>query len=456
MDAPQNTLETRVIDPTEKMARAEARIALLDGAVVALSGGVDSSLLLALAARALPPDKLVAVTAVGPVESEEDMGSARALTDRLELSHECIVIDSLEVPGFADNTPLRCYLCRGQLYEVLERVRQEHSFEAVLDGAIAEDSLDYRPGLQAAKEAGVLHPLAEAGFSKEEVRAASRLLGLATAERPASPCLASRFPYGEKITAEALETVARAESLLHGWGFPVVRVRHHGHLARIEVPGAEVPRLTEEPLRSHVVSALRGLGYAYVTIDLVGFRSGSLNEVLGDQPGARSGTEREDGPRRSDGVVEGRLGETGLLAIHQVLERGRFIDPVHGVPHLFPQRDERALSLERAVGRRWIGQTVHRSEPALAALDHVGDGDVTWVLREQVAPAGAAPRLHQSSVLQVVEHDLQEALRDRLTLGDVLDAGGAGIGARGQFEQRPQRVLALLGDHVDQLYRGGL
>jgi pyridinium-3,5-biscarboxylic acid mononucleotide sulfurtransferase len=267
---------------TTKTADVEARIAALDGVVVALSGGVDSSLLLALSARALPPDKLVAVTAVGSVESEEDIDSAKALTARLGVRHDCIVLDSLQIPGFADNTPLRCYLCRGQLYEALEAIRIKHGFAVVLDGAIADDRQDYRPGLQAAAEAGVLHPLAEAGFSKEEVREASRRLGLPTAERPASPCLASRFPYGEQITMEGLRTVARAEELLHGWGFPIVRVRHHdqGRLARIEVPAEQIGRLCEEPLRSRVSAALQEVGYTYVALDLLGFRSGSLNEVL--------------------------------------------------------------------------------------------------------------------------------------------------------------------------------
>lgn len=264
------------------MDRARARIAALHGAVVALSGGVDSSLLLALAAQALSPEKLVAVTATGSVESEEDIDSARAISARLGARHQYIALDPLEIPGFADNTPLRCYLCRSQLHESLDKIRKEEGFAAVLDGVIADDSQDYRPGLQAAEEAGVLHPLAEAGFSKQEVRGASRLLELPTSERPASPCLASRFPYGEKITVEGLGTVARAEALLHGWGFPVVRVRHHekGRLARVEVPEDEISRLCAEPLRSQVTEALRELGYTYVCVDLLGFRSGSLNEVL--------------------------------------------------------------------------------------------------------------------------------------------------------------------------------
>lgn len=271
------------MDPIQdKMNKAEARVAALNGVVVALSGGVDSSLLLALSSRALPAGKLVAVTAVGAVESEEDIESAAALTARLGVPHDRLALDSMQIPGFADNTPLRCYLCRGQLYKALEGIRAKHGFEAVLDGAIADDSQDYRPGLRAAEEAGVLHPLAEAGFSKDEVREASRSLGLPTSERPASPCLASRFPYGETITLEGLQTVAHAEALLHGWGFPVVRVRHHdqGRLARIEVPAGEISRLCDEPLRSLVTAALKEQGYTYVCVDLGGFRSGSLNEVL--------------------------------------------------------------------------------------------------------------------------------------------------------------------------------
>ena len=264
----------------EKIQAVEAALARLNGVVVALSGGVDSSLLLALAVRALRADKVLAVTAGGPVESEDDAASARAVAESVGAEHRLIYLDPLELPGFPENTPLRCYTCRQQLYAALEGVRAETGFEAVVDGAIADDSSDYRPGSRAAQEAGVKQPLADAGLTKDEVRAESRNLGLPTSERPASPCLASRFPYGEPITMEALGTVAEAEAVLHRLGFPVVRVRHHGRLARIEVPAAQVHLLTEEPARSTVVGALRELGYLYVCVDMLGFRSGSLNEAL--------------------------------------------------------------------------------------------------------------------------------------------------------------------------------
>jgi len=223
------------------------------------------------------------VTAGGPVESAEDLQAATEVARLVGAAHRQISLDPLELPEFPLNTPRRCYTCRQQLYAALEDVRKEAGLAAVADGAIADDAGDYRPGTQAAVEAGVRRPLAEAGLTKEEVRALSRELGLPTAEKPASPCLASRFPYGERITLAGLRQVAQAEEVLHGHGFPVVRVRHHdgGRLARIEVPAEEVPRLTENPLRTEVTAALRALGYLYVSVDLQGFRSGSLNEVLG-------------------------------------------------------------------------------------------------------------------------------------------------------------------------------
>jgi uncharacterized protein len=271
------------------MARAKEILARFSDVLVAFSGGVDSSLLLALAAHSLPPERVLAVTAVGAVVSAEDEKWARSVAGELGVTHCLLTLDYLDIPGFAANAPKRCYVCRRALYVALEELRRKRGLEVVLDGVIAGDAGDYRPGLRAAAEAGVRSPLAEAGFTKEEVRAACRALGLAVAERPASPCLASRFPYGEPITAEALRMVGRAETLLREWGFREVRVRHHGRLARIEVPVEQVPSLVEEPLRSQVMGGLRELGYLHVCVDLLGFRSGSLNEAL-DLPGADAPT----------------------------------------------------------------------------------------------------------------------------------------------------------------------
>lgn len=241
---------------------------------------MDSSLLLALALEAVGSANVLAVTAAGPVESADDIDSAKNVASLVGARHLFIQQDPLAIPEFPLNTPKRCYVCRKQLYTALEAIRVEQGLAAIVDGAIADDSRDYRPGSQAAEEAGVERPLADAGLTKDEVRAVSHQLGLPTAAKPASPCLASRFPYGEPITLERLQAVERAEAVLHEAGFPIVRVRHHGTVARIEVPAERIAELAAEPLRSSVTAALRALGYAYICVDLQGFRSGSLNEVL--------------------------------------------------------------------------------------------------------------------------------------------------------------------------------
>lgn len=268
-------------DLAQKLGAVETRLTQCPSLLVAFSGGVDSSLLLALALRALGRDRVLAVTATGVVASADDGEWARAGAAELGATHLVIDFPYLDIPGFTDNPPDRCYLCRRRLYEELEVLRRERDLAAIVDGAIAVDADDYRPGLRATAEAGVISPLAEAGFSKDEVRGVCRALSLSVAERPASPCLASRFPYGERITEEALHMVGEAEAHLRGCGFPVVRVRHHGGgVARIEVPREEIPRLVAEPLCGEVTEALRALGYLHVAVDMRGFRSGSLNESL--------------------------------------------------------------------------------------------------------------------------------------------------------------------------------
>ena len=189
--------------------------------------------------------------------------------------------NELDLPGYADNPTNRCYFCKDNLFTICDAEAARRGLAVVLDGANLDDLGDHRPGLQAAAEQGVRHLLVEAGLSKAEIRAASRQLGLTTWDRPASPCLSSRFPYGTRITAERLARVAAAERFLRGHGFRELRVRYHDRIARLEVPVQEMPRLLEPAMREDIVRELRRLGFLYVALDLQGFRSGSLNEPLG-------------------------------------------------------------------------------------------------------------------------------------------------------------------------------
>jgi uncharacterized protein len=282
--AEAKTAEAKIAEA--KIAEARGCLATLGRVVVALSGGVDSSLLLALAVDELGADAVVAATIAGVVDVEQDLEAAATLAAALGVQHEVVRVNELGIEGFSANTPQRCYLCRRAMCASLSTLALERC-AAVVDGANADDLSDYRPGMRAAAEAGVRHPLAEAGLTKAEIRAAARARGLSSWNRPASPCLASRFPYGERITVEGLRMVAAAESFLHSLGFDVARVRHEGRVARLEVPVGRIPELTSPEVREAVDSHLRDMGYAYVTVDLRGFRSGSLNEVLDDESRGR-------------------------------------------------------------------------------------------------------------------------------------------------------------------------
>ena len=267
------------MEPSEARAALQSLDGVLRGlpsAVVAVSGGVDSAVVLAAAAAAVPT--VVAATGVSPAYSEEDLQAAAALAVRLGLPHVRVTTRETTDPRYAVNTPSRCLHCKTELYGALGDLARERGLAAILDGAHADDASDFRPGTAAATAAGVRSPLREAGLGKEAVRAIARLLDLPVWDKPASPCLASRFPYGETITVEKLGMVDRAEAMLRGLGFRQLRVRHHGSVARIEVPPPEMPRLLH--CAPAVVSALKALGYAYVAMDLQGFRSGALNEVL--------------------------------------------------------------------------------------------------------------------------------------------------------------------------------
>jgi len=271
----------------DKLAVLRGAMRQMERVLVAFSGGVDSSFLLRIAAEELGAGA-VALTTRSPTAPEDDEALAQVLAEALAVEHLMIDANELEIPGYAANPTHRCYLCKGGLYQICRAEAARLGIAHIVDGVNADDLDDYRPGLKAAEEHGVRHPLAEAGLRKAEIRALSRELGLPTADKPSSPCLSSRFPYGTTITLDGLRKVAGAERVLHRLGFPECRVRNHDPVARIEVPPALIQRLTEPGLRAELVRALRELGFLYVTVDLQGFRSGSLNEALPTAPIALS------------------------------------------------------------------------------------------------------------------------------------------------------------------------
>lgn len=249
--------------------------------VVAFSGGVDSTLLLKVAQDTLGDKNVLAVTALSPLYPEREFAGVKKLTQTLGTRHRVIQSNELEIPGFSENPPNRCYYCKSKLFAELLDLAKDESIPFVVEGSTLDDDKDHRPGRMAVQELGIRSPLKEAGLTKAEVRELSKALGLSTWDKPSFACLASRFPYGEEITDEGLKMVNAAEDYLFGLGFKQVRVRHYGNLARIEILKEEMARLMNGSLREEVVNRLKRIGYRYVTLDLQGFRSGSMNEVLG-------------------------------------------------------------------------------------------------------------------------------------------------------------------------------
>lgn len=267
------------LDPEteKKYAALKAKLSALKSAVVAFSGGVDSSLLAVVAHQVLAPNML-AVTIRSEVETEGIMSTAETLAAQYGFPHQIINYDKLNDEEYVKNTPDRCYVCKTVDLGIISEIAKKAGIENVLMGANADDLGDYRPGLRAAGELNVTSPLAEVSLSKKEIRIIARELGLGNWNHPSSPCLASRIPYGSKVTRQKLEQVAAGESYLHALNFPIVRVRNNELLARIEVLGEDIPRLIS--LREEIAAYFKQIGFRYITVDLEGFRSGSLNEVL--------------------------------------------------------------------------------------------------------------------------------------------------------------------------------
>jgi uncharacterized protein len=247
--------------------------------LVAFSGGADSTLLLKTAADVLGGEVL-AVIAASKTYPGREIREAKRLADRLGVRHRIIHTRELDNPAFARNNIDRCYHCKKELFSRLKGLARAESIPFVLDGQNADDRSDYRPGSRAARELGVRSPLQEVGLTKEEVRLISRRLRLPNWNKPSLACLASRFPYGESIDRQGLARVAAAEEFLLGLGLGQARVRSHGRSARIEVEPLNISRLAQPALRAGIVHRLKALGFIYVTLDLQGYRTGSLNEVL--------------------------------------------------------------------------------------------------------------------------------------------------------------------------------
>lgn len=248
-------------------------------AVVAYSGGVDSSLLLAAASDALGP-RCIAVTASSETYPPAELASAKEFCLRLGVTHRIVRTEELSRDDFAGNTPDRCYVCKRELFGVLRQIAAQEGIESILDGSNVDDLSDHRPGRRAAREFGVRSPLIEAGLTKPEVRDLARSLRLPLWDKPSMACLASRIPYGTRITPQVLAKVQAAEDIVRSHGFPVVRVRHHGEIARVEVGRGDLGRLASADVARSVTSALKDLGYVYVCLDLEGYRTGSMNEAI--------------------------------------------------------------------------------------------------------------------------------------------------------------------------------
>ena len=263
-----------------KLARLKDIIEDMGSLLVAFSGGVDSGFLLSVAAHALKGRRIAALTATSPTYLDSELKEAELFAKGLDVVHRIVDSNELEIENFAENSPKRCYYCKSELFKICRDSAKELGLAFVADGTNTDDLTDYRPGMKAAKELGVRSPLVEAGLAKAEIRELGKYLGVSTWDKPALACLSSRFPYGTRITEERLKKVKEGEAVIRGLGFKVFRVRYHGETARIEVAQNDIARLLDDETRGAIVEGFKEIGFVYVSLDLQGYRSGSMNEVL--------------------------------------------------------------------------------------------------------------------------------------------------------------------------------
>ncbi len=263
----------------QKWDHLKALLQEMQSAVLAYSGGVDSSLLLRAAAEVMAP-RLIVVTAVSETYPASELFSAKEFVSSLSIEHRILPTEELASEEFVRNTPERCYHCKKELYAKLRRMAEAEGIAEVIEGSNTDDVRDYRPGRRAAKEFSVRSPLLEAGLSKGEVRELARRLNLPMWDKPSLACLSSRIPYGTRVTSELLRTIQAAEDQLRILGFRQARVRHHGATARIEIERSEFKRLLDDEISGQIVAAFKRLGYTYVCLDLEGYRTGSMNEGM--------------------------------------------------------------------------------------------------------------------------------------------------------------------------------